>query len=72
MVPAKVDQPGLIGNVGSIFGDENVNVSSMSIERTGQQQQAMMTIEVDEPLCNDTLKRIGEVPAVEEFVFLKL
>ncbi|GFS29775.1 D-3-phosphoglycerate dehydrogenase [Actinidia rufa] len=67
----QVDQPGMIGNVGSIFGDENVNVSSMSIERTGQQLQAVMTIEVDKPLCQDTLKQIGEVPAVEEFVFLK-
>ncbi|GFS29773.1 D-3-phosphoglycerate dehydrogenase [Actinidia rufa] len=60
--------------LGSILGDENVNVSSMSVERTGQQQQAVMAIGVDEPLCNDTLKRIREVsvPSVEEFVFLKL
>ncbi|PSS26121.1 D-3-phosphoglycerate dehydrogenase [Actinidia chinensis var. chinensis] len=68
----QVDQPGMIGKVGSILGDENVNVSFMSVGRTGPRQHAVMAIGVDEPPSNDTLKRIGEVPAVEEFVFLKL
>ena len=68
----QVDQPGMIGKVGSILGDENVNVSFMSVGRTGPRQHAVMAIGVDEPPSNNTLKRIGEVPAVEEFVFLKL
>ncbi|XP_057495529.1 D-3-phosphoglycerate dehydrogenase 1, chloroplastic-like [Actinidia eriantha] len=68
----QVDQPGMIGKVGSILGDENVNVSFMSVGRTGPRQHAVMAIGVDEPPSNNTLKRIGEVPAVEEFVFLKV
>jgi D-3-phosphoglycerate dehydrogenase len=31
-----------------------------------------MTVGVDEKPNKEALKRIGEIPAVEEFVFLKL
>ncbi|KAM7265469.1 hypothetical protein ACFE04_003152 [Oxalis oulophora] len=68
----QVDQPGMIGKVGSILGQENVNVSFMSVGRTAPRGLALMAIGVDEPPAEATLKRIGEVPAIEEFVFLKL
>ncbi|XVE70141.1 hypothetical protein DITRI_Ditri10aG0047800 [Diplodiscus trichospermus] len=68
----QIDQPGLIGRVGSILGEENVNVNFMSVGRTAPRKQAVMTIGVDEEPSTDALKKIGEIPAVEEFVFLKL
>ncbi|XP_065881099.1 D-3-phosphoglycerate dehydrogenase 3, chloroplastic-like isoform X2 [Euphorbia lathyris] len=68
----QIDQPGIIGKVGSILGDENVNVSFMTVGRIAPRKQAVMTIGVDEEPSKDALKRIGEIPAVEEFVFLKL
>ncbi|OVA09438.1 ACT domain [Macleaya cordata] len=68
----QVDQPGMIGRVGSILGEQNVNVSFMSVGRIGARKQAIMAIGVDEEPDKETLKRIGEVPAIEEFVFLDL
>ncbi|CAK9146057.1 unnamed protein product [Ilex paraguariensis] len=68
----QVDQPGMIGQVGSILGERNVNVSFMSVGRTVKRTNAIMAIGVDEEPDKDTLKEIGEVPAIEEFVFLKL
>ncbi|KAL5756739.1 hypothetical protein ACOSP7_021173 [Xanthoceras sorbifolium] len=68
----QVDQPGMIGKVGNILGQENVNVSFMSVGRTVRRNKAIMAIGVDEEPNKDALKKIGEVPAVEEFVFLKL
>ncbi|KAG5548203.1 hypothetical protein RHGRI_013786 [Rhododendron griersonianum] len=68
----QVDQPGMIGKVGSVLGEENVNVSFMSVGRIAPRKQAVMAIGVDEPPSKDALKRIGEIPAVEEFVYLKL
>ncbi|XP_027165681.1 D-3-phosphoglycerate dehydrogenase 1, chloroplastic-like [Coffea eugenioides] len=68
----QVDQPGLIGKVGSILGEENVNVSFMSVGRVAQRKHAVMAIGVDEPPRKESLKRIGEIPAIEEFVYLKL
>ncbi|XP_057423587.1 D-3-phosphoglycerate dehydrogenase 1, chloroplastic [Lotus japonicus] len=68
----QVDQPGMIGKVGSVLGEENVNVSFMSVGRIAPRKQAVMAIGVDEPPTKQTLKKIGDIPAVEEFVFLKL
>lgn len=68
----QVDQPGMIGRVGNILAEQNVNVSFMSVGRTGQRKKAIMAIGVDEEPNKDTLNKIGQVPAIEEFVFLKL
>lgn len=68
----QVDQPGMIGRVGNILGEQNYNVSFMSVGRTVKRTKAIMAIGVDEVPDKNTLKKIGEVPAIEEFVFLKL
>lgn len=68
----QVDQPGMIGHVGNILGERNVNVSFMTVGRTVRRRQAIMAIGVDEEPNKETLQKIGEVPAIEEFVFLNL
>ncbi|RVW14578.1 D-3-phosphoglycerate dehydrogenase 2, chloroplastic [Vitis vinifera] len=56
----QVDQPGMIGRVGNILGECNVNVSFMSVGRTVKRTRAIMAIGVDEEPGKDTLKKIGE------------
>ncbi|KAK4761064.1 hypothetical protein SAY87_005957 [Trapa incisa] len=68
----QVDQPGMIGLVGNILGQHNVNVSFMSVGRTAPRKKAIMAIGVDEAPRKETLDDIGNVPAIEEFVFLDL
>jgi D-3-phosphoglycerate dehydrogenase len=68
----QVDQPGMIGQVGNILGEQNVNVSFMSVGRTVLRTKAIMAIGVDEEPDKETLEKIGKVAAIEEFVFLKL
>jgi D-3-phosphoglycerate dehydrogenase len=68
----QVDQPGMIGQVGNILGEQNVNVSFMSVGRTVLRTKAIMAIGVDEEPDRETLGKIGKVGAIEEFVFLKL
>ncbi|XP_022949286.1 D-3-phosphoglycerate dehydrogenase 2, chloroplastic-like [Cucurbita moschata] len=68
----QVDQPGMIGRVGSILGENNVNVNFMSVGRMTRKKRAIMAIGVDEEPNKESLRKIGEVPAVEEFVFLDL
>ncbi|KAG6490461.1 D-3-phosphoglycerate dehydrogenase 3, chloroplastic-like [Zingiber officinale] len=67
-----VDLPGNIGRVGRILGEQNINISFMSVGRTAPRKQAIMAIGVDEEPNKETLKKIGETPTIEEFVFLKL
>uniref|UniRef100_A0A0E0LVE6 D-3-phosphoglycerate dehydrogenase n=1 Tax=Oryza punctata TaxID=4537 RepID=A0A0E0LVE6_ORYPU len=68
----QIDQPGMIGKVGNILGQRNVNISFMSVGRTFRGKQAIMAIGVDEEPDKETLEHIGHIPAIEEFVFLEL
>ena len=66
------DQPGMIGKVGSILGGENVNISFMTVGRTGRRKKAVVAIGVDEEPNQQVLHKIQSLPAVEELVYLKL
>ena len=68
----QIDQPGMIGRVGNILAEHNVNVSFMSVGRTSRRKMAIMAIGVDEEPNKVALEKIGAVSAIEEFVFLKL
>ncbi|KAJ3677283.1 hypothetical protein LUZ60_003007 [Juncus effusus] len=68
----QVDQPGMIGAIGTILAEQNVNVSFMSVGRYAPRTRAVMAIGVDEAPTKETLTKIGLIPAIEEFVFLKL
>lgn len=68
----QIDQPGMIGKVGNLLGQENVNISFMSVGRDSPRKLAIMAIGVDEEPSKAVLEKIGAVPSIEEFVFLKL
>nr|GEY11875.1 hypothetical protein [Tanacetum cinerariifolium] len=68
----QVDELNTIGSVASILGKENVNISTMSVYRAAPRKEAVMVIAVDEKPSEEALKKIDEIPAVEDFVFLAL
>ncbi|CAI5970094.1 unnamed protein product [Closterium sp. NIES-65] len=63
---------GMIGTVGMLLGSHDVNISFMSVGRTGPRKQALMAIGVDEEPSREVLRDINSIPALEEMVFLKL
>ncbi len=52
------DRPGMIGKVGTILGDANVNIASMQVGRTAAGGTALMGLVVDSPLSSEMLERI--------------
>jgi D-3-phosphoglycerate dehydrogenase len=68
----QVDQPGMIGKVGSVLGGENINISFMSVGRISPRQHAVMAIGVDDEPSKAVLQKLGGIAAIEELVFLKL
>jgi len=59
---SNVDRPGVIGIVGTIFGDAGINVADMSIARQGA--RAMMVIRIDSPADDTLLARLRESETV--------
>ena len=58
------DQPGFLGDIGSLLGDANVNIASMSLGRTGPGGEAVALIEVDDPLSDAVLSQVRALSQV--------
>ena len=66
------DRPGLIGAVGKITGDANINISSMNVGRLKPRGQALMILALDEPLPGKQQKQILSIPGVNTVKLVKL
>ncbi len=58
------DRPGLIGAVGNVTGSADINVSSMQLARLKPRGQALMVLELDEPMNEAQIKQILAIPDV--------
>jgi D-3-phosphoglycerate dehydrogenase len=52
------DVPGVIGRVGTLFGDAGVNIANMTVSRTRQGGQALMALSVDTPAPQQLVDRL--------------
>ncbi len=52
------DVPGVIGSIGTILGNEGINISRMSWAREENGQKAMTMLNVDSPLPDEILEKI--------------
>jgi D-3-phosphoglycerate dehydrogenase len=64
-----LDQPGAIGRVGTILGNQGVNIATMQVGRQTIGGQAIMVLRIDKPVTQeviDTLKQMNEIQSVTE------
>jgi D-3-phosphoglycerate dehydrogenase len=55
------DQPGMIGRVGTVFGEEGVNIVSAAVGAESDGEQAVMALTTDAPVQQSTIDRILEL-----------
>jgi D-3-phosphoglycerate dehydrogenase len=66
------DRPGIIGAVGMITGNADINVSSMQLSRLKPRGQALMVLELDEPLRDEHMKQILSLPDIHTAKLVKV
>ncbi|MBL7119116.1 MAG: phosphoglycerate dehydrogenase [Dehalococcoidia bacterium] len=66
------DRPGLIGAVGMVTGDADININSMQVSRLKPRGQALMVLELDEPLKEEYLQQILSIADVYTARVVKL
>ncbi len=59
------DVPGMVGRIGTILGDANVNISTMQVARTTRGGQAMMVLEVDRDIERAVVEEIARVEGMQ-------
>ncbi len=52
------DRPGMIGKVGTLLGQVDVNIASMQVARDGPRGEAIMVLTLDDPVPEDVMQTI--------------
>lgn len=58
------DVPGVIGRVGTILGNHNVNIANFALGRHQEDKEALGLVNVDNPVPEKVLAEIRAIPAV--------
>jgi D-3-phosphoglycerate dehydrogenase len=66
------DRPGLIGSVGMVTGNADINISSMLVSRLKPRGQALMVLGLDEPLDEEQRRQILSIAGVYTAKVVKL
>ncbi|MCL2474924.1 MAG: phosphoglycerate dehydrogenase [Chloroflexi bacterium] len=65
------DQPGLVGAVGRITGESNINISHMLLARLEPRGRALMIMTLDEIVAEDQRQRILQLPDIKSAMSMK-
>lgn len=60
------DQPGIIGRVGTLLGSADVNISGMYVGRRAPRERAMMVLTLDDPVPEQVLQDVRQLPGVDQ------
>ncbi len=66
------DRPGVIGNLGTVLGNHNVNIANMSLGRKKKENMAITVLNVDTPLKEDVINDIKANPNIISLKFIVL
>jgi D-3-phosphoglycerate dehydrogenase len=61
---AQVDQPGMIGKVGTISGTHDANISFMEVGRDAPRGEATMIVGFDDAVTDALLAEIKAIPGM--------
>ncbi len=67
-----IDRPGLIGAVGKITGDADIDISFMHVGRLKPRGQALMVLALDEPMLEEQQRQMLAIPDVQTCKLVKL
>jgi D-3-phosphoglycerate dehydrogenase len=66
------DRPGVIGQIGTILGESDVNIASMQLGRDAPRGLAMMILTVDDPVGEPVLGRLRDVGGMSDLRYVVL
>ncbi|WP_423799403.1 phosphoglycerate dehydrogenase [Neobacillus sp. SAB-20_R2A] len=66
------DVPGMIGKVGSLLGDYQINIGTMQVGRTEVGGEAIMVLTLDKTLGTEVSRELVQIPGLDEAQFLEL
>jgi D-3-phosphoglycerate dehydrogenase / 2-oxoglutarate reductase len=66
------DRPGIIGAIGTLLGQKNINIASMQVGRDRPRGDAVMIVSVDDPVPESILADIRRIPGMADVLSVTL
>ena len=66
------DQPGVVGALGILLGEENINISTMQVGVKDGSDEAIAILGISQLLSEDTLNAVADIPAIDKVVQVHL
>jgi len=66
------DRPGIVGRIGTILGEHDVNIASMQVGRDAPRGHAMMILAVDDVVGDDVLDNLRGVDGLSDLHYVEL
>lgn len=66
------DRPGVIGRIGTILGENDINIASMQVGRDAPRGRAMMMLTVDEPVGETVVNKLKGVYGMSDLRYVEL
>lgn len=68
LITRHADQPGVVGAIGVLLGEENINISNMQVGVKDASNEAIAIIGISQLLSEDALNKIGGIPAINKII----
>ena len=65
------DRPGIVGQVGTLLGHNDINIAYMQLGRKSYRGEALMVLGIDEELPENVLNEIKQIENISDAVFIK-
>lgn len=72
IVAPHIDKPKIIGKIGTLIGEANVNIATMQVGRRASGGKAVMLLGIDGVLNDKTLNEIAQVEGILDVKFVSL
>ena len=59
-----INRPGVIGNVGTLLGANNINISGMQVGKTEVESKNLMVLTIDNPIPDDVLEKFKAIDGI--------
>ena len=72
LISPHTDKPGIIGQVGTILGNESINIASMHVGRKDAGRNALMVLSVDSEVPAAIVEKIAGIPGIDSVKQVRL
>lgn len=72
LIFTNIDRPGVVGFIGTILGENNINIAGFQVGRKSAGGEAVSILNVDSPIPANLLKKIEDFPGITHTWLVKL